>query len=188
MLALSASEQRFAALEFGWTATRAQGWACDQATVRFDIIEICRVLRSNQDAPDEVPWGSWRDYCRDQVARASPEARIVKGFLVAFSGALLLVSGWMLQRADADARKYYPLQFADELSSRYYMMYVLFNRSIPLEIRRRFAVSSALSMLAFAGFAAVAYLADNPVIAVLLLLICGFGVANVVWQWRSARR
>ncbi|MEH2497293.1 hypothetical protein V1294_003772 [Bradyrhizobium sp. AZCC 1678] len=112
----------------------------------------------------------------------------MKGFLVAFSGALLLVSGWMLQRADADARKYYPLQFADELSSRYYMMYVLFNRSIPLEIRRRFAVSSALSMLAFAGFAAVAYLADNPVIAVLLLLICGFGVANVVWQWRSARR
>jgi hypothetical protein len=112
----------------------------------------------------------------------------VRFFLIMFSGALLLASGWMLARADADARKYYPLQFADELSSRYYMMYVLFNRSIPLEIRRRFAVSSALALVAFAGFAAVAYLSDNPVIAVLLLLICGYGVANIVVQWRRARR
>jgi hypothetical protein len=86
------------------------------------------------------------------------------------------------------ARKYFPLQFADELSSRYFMQYVLSNRTIPLEIRRRLAVSSALSMVAFAGFAAVAYLSNNLVIAVLLLLICGFGVANIVWQWRSARR
>lgn len=124
--------------------------------------------------------------CRDHVARASPEVLDVKGFLVVFSGVVLLVSAWMLERADAESRKYYPLQFADELSSRYYMMYVLSNRSIPLEIRRRFAVSSALSMVAFAGFAAVAYLSSNPVIAVLLLLICGFGAANVVWQWRSA--
>ena len=68
------------------------------------------------------------------------------------------------------------------------MMSVLFNRSISLEIRRRFAVSSLLAMVAFAGFAAVAYLSNNPVIAVLLLLICGYGVANVVWQWRSAKR
>jgi hypothetical protein len=112
----------------------------------------------------------------------------VKIYLAVFSGASLLVSEWMLQRADADARKYFPLQFADELSSRYYMLYVLFNRTIPVEIRRRFAVSSALSMVAFAGFAAVAYLSGNPVIAVLLLLICGFGGANVVWQWRGARR
>jgi hypothetical protein len=112
----------------------------------------------------------------------------VKIYLAVFSGASLLVSEWMLQRADADARKYFPLQFADELSSRYYMLYVLFNRTIPVEIRRRFAVSSALSMVAFAGFAAVAYLSGNPVIAVLLLSICGFGGANVVWQWRGARR
>lgn len=112
----------------------------------------------------------------------------MKSFLAVFSGALLLVSVWMLQRVDADARKYFPLQFSDELSSRYYIIYLLFNRTIPLEIRRRFAVSSALSLVAFAGFAAVAYLSNNPVIAVLLLLICGFGVANVVWQWRSARR
>jgi hypothetical protein len=110
----------------------------------------------------------------------------VKGYLAVFSGALLLVSVWMLQRADGDARKYYPLQFRDELSSRYYMLYLLFNRSIPLEIRRRFAVSSALALVAFAGFAAVAYLSGNPVIAVMLLLICGFGVANIAWQWRSA--
>ncbi len=109
-------------------------------------------------------------------------------FLVVFSAALLLVSAWMLERADADARKYFPLQFTDELSSRYYMMYVLFNRSISLEIRRRAGVSSALAMVAFAGFAAVAYLADNPVIAVLLLLICGYAVANIVLQWRRARR
>lgn len=112
----------------------------------------------------------------------------MKGFLVLFSGALLLASGWMLQRADADARKYYPLQFADELSSRYYMLYVLSNRTIPLEIRRRFAVSSALAMVGFAGFAAVAYLSNNLVIAVLLLLICGYGVASVVWQWCNAKR
>ncbi|WP_291863193.1 hypothetical protein [Bradyrhizobium sp.] len=112
----------------------------------------------------------------------------MKGFLVLFSSALLLASGWILQRADADARKYYPRQFADELSSRYYMLSVLSNRTIPLEIRRRFAVSSALAMAAFAGFAAVAYLSNNAVIAVLLLLICGYGVANVICQWRSARR
>ena len=109
-------------------------------------------------------------------------------YLAVFSGALLLVSAWMLERADADARKYFPLQFRDELSSRYYMLYVQFNRSIPLEIRRRIGVSSALALVAFAGFAAVAYLAGNPVIAVFLLLICGFGVANTVWQWRSAKR
>jgi hypothetical protein len=112
----------------------------------------------------------------------------VTGYLAVFSGVLFLVSAWMLQRADADARKYYPLQFADDFSSRYYMMYVLFNRTIPWEIRRRFAVSAALSIVAVVGFAAVAWLSDNPVIAVLLLLICGFGVANTVWQWRSARR
>ena len=105
-----------------------------------------------------------------------------------FSGALLLVSLWMLQRADADARKYFPLQFTDELSSRYYTLYVLFNRTIPLDIRRRFAVSSALSLVAVVGFAAVAYLSDNPVIAVFLLLICGFAVANTVWQWHSTMR
>jgi hypothetical protein len=112
----------------------------------------------------------------------------VTGYLAVFSGGLLLVSAWMLQRADADARKYFPLQFRDELSSRYYMLYVLFNRAIPLEIRRRIGVSSALSLVAFAGFAAVAYLSGNPVIAVVLLLICGFGVANVLWQWYGARR
>jgi hypothetical protein len=123
-----------------------------------------------------------------EVVRANPEVRIVKIYLAVFSGASLLVSAWMLTRVYADARKYFPLQFADEYSARYFMQYVLFDRTIPLEIRRRFAVSSALSMVAFAGFAAVAYLSDNPVIAVLLLLICGYAAANVVWQWRSARR
>jgi hypothetical protein len=43
-------------------------------------------------------------------------------------------------------------------------------------------------MVAFAGFAGVAYLADNSVIAVLLLLICGYAVANTVVQWHEARR
>jgi len=114
------------------------------------------------------------------------EVRLVISFLVVFSGALLLVSAWILARADADARKYFPLQFTDELSSRFYP--VLFNRSIPLEIRRRVGVSSALSMVAFMGCAGVAYLADNRVIALLLLLVCAFGVANVVVQWRRARR
>ena len=110
------------------------------------------------------------------------------GYLAVFSGALVLVSVWMLQHAYEDARKYFPLQFADELSSRYYMLYVQFNRAIPLGIRRRIAVGTALWIVALAGFAAVAYLSDNPVIAVVLLLICGFAVANTVWQWRSARR
>ena len=109
-------------------------------------------------------------------------------FLVVFSGVLLLVSAWMLANADADARKYFPLQFTDEFSSRFYLQYVMFNRSIPLEIRRRVGVSQALAGVAFVGCAAVAYLADNPVIAVVLLLACGAGVANVVWQWRRARR
>lgn len=108
--------------------------------------------------------------------------------LIVFSGGLLLVSAYMGARAEADARRYFPLQFADELSSRYYMMYVLFNRSIPLEIRRRLAASSALALVAFAGFVAAAYLSGNLVIAVLLLLICGYGVANIVVQWRRARR
>jgi len=112
----------------------------------------------------------------------------VKSFLVVSSGALLLVSVWVRVRAEMNARRYFPPSFADELSSRYFMQYVLFDRTIPLEIRRRFAVSSALSMVAFAGFAAVAYLSDNPVIALLLLLICGFAVANIVVQWRRARR
>jgi hypothetical protein len=112
----------------------------------------------------------------------------VKSFLVVFSGALLLVSAWVGVRAEMSARRYFPPSFAGELSSRYFMQYVLFDRTIPLEIRWRFAVSSALSMVAFAGFAAVAYLSDNPVIAVLLLLICGYVVANIVVQWRRARR
>jgi hypothetical protein len=86
----------------------------------------------------------------------------VTSYLAMFSGALLLVSLWTLQRADADARKYFPLQFTDELSSRYYTLYVLFNRTIPLEIRRRFAVASALWLAAVVGFATMAYLSDNP--------------------------
>ena len=68
------------------------------------------------------------------------------------------------------------------------MQYVLFNRAIPREIRRRLAVGSALWIVAFAGFAAVAGLSGNPVIAVALLLICGLSVANIAWQWYSARR
>ena len=118
----------------------------------------------------------------------SLEVRIAISFLVVFSGALLLVSAWIGRRAELSARKYFPLQFTDELSSGYYMQYVLFNRSIPLEIRRRVGVSSALSLVAFVGCAGVAYLAGNPVIALLLLLVCGFGVAHVVLQWRRARR
>jgi hypothetical protein len=112
----------------------------------------------------------------------------VKGLLALGSGALLLVSGWMLTRAYLDARTYFPPQFADWESSRYAMQYVLFDRTIPFEIRRRLAVSTALAIVAFVGFAAVAYLSDNSVIALLLLLISGFMLANVVSQWRSARR
>jgi hypothetical protein len=111
----------------------------------------------------------------------------VKIYLAVFSGVLVLVSAWMTQRAYQDARKYFPLQFADEISAPYYMQHVLFNRTIPPEIRRRVAVSSALALVAFVGFAALAYLSDNPVIAVFLLMICGVGVANTVWQWRNAR-
>ena len=75
-----------------------------------------------------------------------------------FSGVLVLVSMWMHQRAYMDARKYFPLQFADELSALYYMQYVLFDRTIPWQIRRRLAISSTLGTTAFAGFAGVAYL------------------------------
>jgi len=110
------------------------------------------------------------------------------GYLAVFSGVLVLVSMWMHQRAYMDARKYFPLQFADELSALHYMQYVQFNRTIPFEVRRRVAVSSTLSLVAFAGFAALAYLSGNPVIAVFLLLVCGVGVVNTVWQWHSARR
>jgi uncharacterized protein (DUF2062 family) len=112
----------------------------------------------------------------------------VTGYLAVFSGGLLLVSAWMLQHAYEDARKYFPLQFTDDLSSRYYMQYVLFNRAIPRDIRRRLAVGSALCIVAFAGFAAVAWLSGNPVIAVVLLLICSIAVANIAWQWRSAKQ
>ncbi len=108
--------------------------------------------------------------------------------LILFSSALLLLSAWIGVRAEMSARRYFPLQFTDDLSSRYYMTSVLFNRSIPLEIRRRVGVSSALSMVAFAGFAGVAYLADNPAIALLLLLVCGLAAAKTVAQWHEARR
>lgn len=117
---------------------------------------------------------------------------MMKIYLVVVSGVLssvlVLVSAWIGERARQDARKYFPLEFTDELSSRYYMMYVQFNRSIPLKIRRRVGVSSALALVAFAGFAALAYLSDNAVIAVFLLLICGVGVANTVWQWWGQRK
>lgn len=109
-------------------------------------------------------------------------------FLAVFSGAALLVSAFIGVRADLDARKYLPLQFAGDLSSRYYMQYALFDRTIPLAIRRRLAVSAALSAVAFIGFAAVAYLADSPVIAGLLVLICLYGFANLALQWPRARR
>ena len=109
-------------------------------------------------------------------------------FLVVFSGVLLLVSAWMLANADVDARKYFPLQFTDELSSRY-LHAVRAVQSVdtpgnPAAGR----VFPALAWVAFVGCAGVAYLADNPVVALLLLLVCGFGVANVVLQWRRARR
>ena len=107
------------------------------------------------------------------------------GFLVGFSALSLLVSAWMLARAAADARKYFPLQLTDELSSRYFMQNVMFNRSIPPEIRRRVGISSALALVPLVGFAAVAWLGGNPVLAVLLLLVCGFAVVNIVGQWRN---
>ena len=112
----------------------------------------------------------------------------MKSYVALFGGALLLVSAWMFERAYQHARKYFPLQFADELSARYFMQYALFNPAIPWEIRRRVAVASALWMVAFAAFAAVAHLSGYPVIAVLLLLACGFVVASIIWQWRGARQ
>jgi hypothetical protein len=116
------------------------------------------------------------------------EVRVVISFLVVFSSALFLVSVYLGVRAGMEARKHFPLQFADELSSRYYMMYALFNRSIPAGIRRRLGVSSALALAALAGFAAVAWLSGNPALAVMLLVICGFSAGNILVQWRSARR
>jgi hypothetical protein len=112
----------------------------------------------------------------------------VKGILIVSSGALFLIAAWIGVYADSDARRYLPRQFADELASRYYMQYALFDRAIPLAIRRRLAVSAALATIAWAGFTAAAYVFGNPTIAMVLLLICGFGIANVFWQWRRARR
>jgi hypothetical protein len=112
----------------------------------------------------------------------------VKSCVALFGGTLLLVSAWMFERAYQHARKYFPLQFADELSARYFMQCALFNPAIPWEIRRRVSVASALWMVAFAAFAAVAHVSGYPVIAVLLLLACGFVVANIIWQWRGARQ
>lgn len=109
-------------------------------------------------------------------------------FLVVFSSALFLVSVFLGVRAGMEARKHFPLQFSDELSSQYYMMYALFNRSIPAGIRRRLAVSSILALAALAGFAAVAWLSGNPVVAMMLLLVLGFSAGNILMQWRSARR
>src|SRR4051812_44717059 len=94
---------------------------------------------------------AWHAERSVRAARENPELGSVKSYLAVFSGALLLVSLWMLQRAHMDARKYVPLQFADDFSSRYYMLYVLFNRTMPLEIRRRFAVASALWLVARRG-------------------------------------
>lgn len=108
-------------------------------------------------------------------------------FLVVFGGVLLLVSAWVGMRAHLDARRYFPPQFSGELSSRSYMSFIQFDQAIPLKIRRQLAVSSVLAIAAFVAFAFVAYLSGNPVIAVLLLLICGYAVANIVWQWRHTR-
>jgi hypothetical protein len=55
-------------------------------------------LPSNLNAPHEISWSSRRNHCRDQVARVTPEVRLVMSFLVVFSAALLLVSAWMLWR------------------------------------------------------------------------------------------
>lgn len=109
-------------------------------------------------------------------------------FLAMFSSVVLLVSAFIGVRAELDARKCLPLQFAGELSSCHYMKYALFDRSIPLVIRRRLGVSAALAIFALAGFVALAGLAGNPIIAGLLVLICTYGVANLAGQWRSARR
>jgi predicted neutral ceramidase superfamily lipid hydrolase len=110
----------------------------------------------------------------------------VIGLLAIFSAAVLLMSAWVGMRAEISARRHLPLQFTDDLSSRYYMIYALFDRSIPSEIRQRIAVSTVLAIVAIAGFAAVAYLAGHSVIAVLLLLICAYAVANTVVQRRRS--
>jgi len=112
----------------------------------------------------------------------------MNAFLVVLSVALLLVSASLGVASDRKARRHFPLQFADELSSRYYAQYMLFNRTIPLTARRLFALSSVFGFAAFAGFAAVAYRSGNPVIAALLLLPCGIGAASIFSQWRRARR
>jgi hypothetical protein len=112
----------------------------------------------------------------------------MNAFLVVVSAALLLASAWSGVASDLAARRYFPLQFTDEPSSRYYAAFTLFDRTLPLKARRLSAVSAALGMAAFAGFAAVAYRAGNPALAVLLLFACAMGIANVLCQWRRARR
>lgn len=101
---------------------------------------------------------------------------------------LLLASAWSMTVCDREARRHFPLQFSDELSSRYFAQYMLLHRSIPLKARRLFVVSSVLGIGAFAGFATVAYRTGNPAISVLLILACGTATANLLWQWRRARQ
>lgn len=108
--------------------------------------------------------------------------------LLILSVVLLLASAWSMTVCDREARRYFPLQFSDELSSRYFAQYMLLYRSIPLKARRLFVVSSISGIGALAGFATVAYRTGNPVISALLLLACSTGTANLLWQWRRARQ
>ena len=112
----------------------------------------------------------------------------MNAFLVIVSTALFFTSAWSTVVSDREARQYFPPQFQDELSSRYFAAFMLFDRSIPLKARRLSALSAASGIAAFAGFAAVAYRAGNPAITVLLLLACAMGGANGLWQWRRAQR
>jgi len=90
--------------------------------------------------------------------------------------------------ADSAARRYFPPQFADELSARYFAQYIFFDPRIPLKARQLSAASGALGIAAFAGFAAVAYRAGVPAIAGLLLFACAMGTANFFWQWHRSKR
>ncbi len=99
----------------------------------------------------------------------------------------LLVCMWLNVAALADARRYLPLEFRDELSLRYYMARAFFDPSIPWPVRRRLLISAALGILGFLCFGAAAAVQGHALLAALFLLGGGFAVVNVVLQRPSAR-
>jgi hypothetical protein len=105
--------------------------------------------------------------------------------LILLAGALaaLGAAGYCHTVARAEARRHFPLEFRDELSSRYALDTLIWNRHVPVNARRKYLWSLRFASIAF-GCLTLFMAARGPAFGALLMggvFVIGVVISTKRW-------